>query len=761
MSHSRIEDLLADFVARRESGEPLSIEAFVNEHPEREQELQRVLSALADVEAIFPGPESGLPVQDDTPRNIGPWRVLGTLGRGGMGHVWRVELGGEPGVERALKQLHPLAAANPRTMERFRREGAVLRELDHEGIVRIVAIEADAEPPYLVMELIEGTSLARLLERARSSPDGLELPGDGPVHRRAALIIAVLADAVHAAHLRGLLHRDLKPSNVVLREDGRPVLIDFGLAVHEESATLTESGDLLGTPYYMASEQALGRRADARTDVYGLGAVLYELLTLHPPHEGRDPLEVLEKIRRQPVRSLRRLAPATPKALARVVERAMEWRPNRRYPSALDLAKDLEACARGGSPSAGTRPIAARVEDLVRFHSRALTIAAVGSLLAVTLALASRGETSRERAVRLHETQRAATLAYLKVDEAELRVSADALAAFEEGAMRAAFLMDQPERIQAGLDPAVDALLAGREFDRAGEPVAAAAAYARAAEHAPEWGLPLVFQARAALAAGETERAERELTAAVRRLPKSVSLAVELAELFRKQERPGAARAELERVIDLAPNDLELWIDLIGARMRTEDTEAAFAAAERALELEAEPSQRVLNRYAAILDRMGDHDAALEIFSRLLEKNPNSALIRFNLGYSLDSQCLLAQAREQYLQVVEQIPDAFKPTLSLAHLASGSMRNTCERCERAFEEDPDLFDPDEAEHFMVRAIEIDRCETEWLPGFAVSVANKVSRFGRIESALRASIEGAEVDERVVRVERALRKMAAR
>jgi serine/threonine protein kinase len=360
-----IEELLADFVTRREAGEEISIEAFAAEHFGREEELRRALAALTEVEDLFPC-TNWEGAADEPPRRIGPWNVLGSLGRGGMGHVYRVEHVDEPGVERALKQLHPLAAANPRTVERFRREGSVLQEIDHEGIVGVIAVEAAAVPPYLVMESVEGTPLSRLLEGARSEGRGLELPGEGPMHLRAARIVAALARAVHAAHERGLLHRDLKPSNVILRSDGRPVLIDFGLAVHEESATLTESGDLLGTPHYMAPEQALGRRAEVRTDVYGLGAVLYELASLHPPHAGRDALEVLEQIRRRAIRPVRSHAPAVPKALARVIHRALEWRAVRRHGSALELASDLEACADGRAPAAGPPEVQGRPEALAQ-----------------------------------------------------------------------------------------------------------------------------------------------------------------------------------------------------------------------------------------------------------------------------------------------------------------------------------------------------------------------------------------------------------
>ncbi|MCW8141511.1 MAG: serine/threonine protein kinase, partial [Planctomycetota bacterium] len=204
---------------------------------------------------------------------IGRYRVTGELGRGAMGVVYAVEADGAP----ARLALKVLLAADPGVLERFRREADALRFLSrHPGIVSLRDLGVHDGRPYVVMDLIDGGSLEQRLKA-----------GDLPREQGVRLLVGV-ARALHFAHEAGWVHRDVKPANVLLDRGGRPVVSDFGVARDLQGADLTRTGELVGTIAYMAPEQADGRRTeiDRRTDVYALGAVLYEVLTGRRPFEG-------------------------------------------------------------------------------------------------------------------------------------------------------------------------------------------------------------------------------------------------------------------------------------------------------------------------------------------------------------------------------------------------------------------------------------------------------------------------------------------
>ncbi len=760
-----IEDLLAEFIERREAGEELSVEGFAAEHPETGEELREALTAFGRIDRMFP--ESS-PIAD-APERIGSYRVEADLGRGGMGRVLRVTHPDHPERAFALKQLHPALAALPRARERFRREGELLARLDHPGVVKILAVEKEATPPYLVMDLVDGSSLAEILRKARRRrstgmeiDEALELPGDGPTHQRAARIALELARAVSALHLQGLLHRDLKPANVVLREDGRPVLIDFGLAVHDESATLTASGDLLGTPHYMSPEQARGERADRRTDVYGLGVVLYEMLTLKSPHPGQDALEVLRHIQRRPVPSVRRSNAGVPRTLGFVVGKALSFRRKRRYGNAEELGSDLEASLAGRAPQARAPGLLDRLEDQLRFHSKRSAAIAI-LLLFVSLAPWLTDSSSGVKTALRAEALREATLAWVAEDATELEVATRRLRELDASAARIDFFEAQLRDELPGMtgDAAVDSLARGLRAAKEDDTAAAVEAFGLAAEQSPDWALPVLLLGRAARDAGDDDRAQRELTAAARLLPESAALALELAELHLDHDRLDDAKREVERVLDENAEDWRLWSTLAQARAKNGEPQAALEAVVEAMRLVSVPQTKLLNLYAATVDRLGDHEKARTMFREMLAEQPKSSVVQFNIAYSYDLECRLEEAREAYVRTLEIDPESFRAIVALAHLAAGSNRAECEACRAALARTPDLLDPECAERRIIEAIELDRCETPWLAGFAESIANRVDRREAIARALRAVIEDAEVDERVVRVERALRRLEGR
>jgi serine/threonine-protein kinase len=288
--------------------------------------------------ALFPDPEKtsgadaivAVPHPTELPQVPG-YRVEALLGRGGMGVVYRAwHLRLNRAV--ALKMLLAGPCARPEELERFRREAEAVAALHHPDIVQIYdAGDVDGRP-YFTMELVEGGSLANHIE-------GVPQPA-----RQAAALVATLAEAVHAAHQSGIVHRDLKPGNILLTRDGTPKVTDFGLARRlQGNGGLTLSGAPLGTPSYMAPEQALGKNAaiGPATDVYALGAILYELLTGRPPFRAESPTATLQQVLTDEPVPPARLNRLVPRDLETICLKCLHKEAGYRYASARELADDL------------------------------------------------------------------------------------------------------------------------------------------------------------------------------------------------------------------------------------------------------------------------------------------------------------------------------------------------------------------------------------------------------------------------------------
>lgn len=278
------------------------------------------------------------------PESIGPYEILGELGRGGMGFVYLARRA-DIGRTVALKVIRPGADADPESVVRFQREARAAAGLaGTPGIVGVLdAGEADGRL-YIAMDYIAGGSLEQLVDE-----------GDLEA-RRFAEIVAGAAEAVHFAHTRGILHRDLKPANILVDEHGRPWVTDFGLAAAREpdaeSARLTKSGVVLGTPAYMPPEQARGDGVDVRADVYALGATLYECLIGAPPFGGDSLYTVLEQVLRREPTPPRRRDPRIPRDLETITMKCLEKDRAARYASAAALADDLRRWRDGQSIAA-------------------------------------------------------------------------------------------------------------------------------------------------------------------------------------------------------------------------------------------------------------------------------------------------------------------------------------------------------------------------------------------------------------------------
>jgi tetratricopeptide (TPR) repeat protein len=759
-----LEDLVAEFVARCESGESLDPRAFAAEHPDVPQ-LLAALQRVAATEALFP--TSG--ADDPLPAMFGPYRVLGEIGRGGSGRVLEVEHPDRPGEMLALKLLAAGAALNPRAIERLRREGSVLQRLRHPGIVRVHDVGIVDGTPFLAIDRLRGESLAAVIARARvrgTEPGGLrcarlELPGDGEPPARVAHIVERIAQAVAAAHAQGLLHRDVKPGNVILTEDGEPVLIDFGLAADDTGPTLTRTGDVLGTPHYMAPEQARGERADERSDVHGIGAVLYELLTLQPPRPGDEPVAVLDAVRRGPVPRVRRIEPRAPPALDAIARRAMAFDPRDRYASAASLADDLQAFLAGGDVAARGPARGERMREAWRCHGRAIIATAGGAALAALAALALlRG--SDDHAPLDAATRRAAA-AWLAGDDAALVAAGRELAALAPGRALGELLVRHGERAELPEvdDPALRALAAGLARHRQRDWPAATAAFKEAAAAMPGSPLAAATLGVAALFANEFETAEVQLATVARLLPESAAAQRYLGRAYREHRRLGEALAALERACALGPDDPANWQELARARLDANEAAAGLAAIERALTLARRPSATQLKIKGVLLDVLERFEAAREIYRGLIERDPDDAWSWQRFAWSFDRLHQFEKAEAEYLSLIERLPGNAMAPVSLAWLYAGSNRAECDECRAFFAAHPEYFRPEAAEKHAVDALAIDRGRRADVIGSAVKVAVNAGRSAGIRAALEALLEEAHTqrdDDRILRLTKALREL---
>ena len=297
------------------------------------------------------------------PASVGPYRILGELGRGGQGAVYLAEDTRFP-RRVALKLLSPLLTASEEMLVRFRREAEVAARLEHPSICTVYEADFEGQTPWIAMRYVEGESLAHRLEKERGHPSGgaprrtktttgVRLPGPGapeehgirPEVAHILLLFEKAARALDAAHGAGLVHRDIKPANVMVTTEGEPVILDFGLAHVDDTAggKITQTGQLMGTPAYMAPEQIAASRIplDRRTDVYSLAATLYECLTLRPPHAAPTLEKLFHRILFAPPEDPSRFNPNLPRDLLVVLDTAMEKDRDRRYRTALEFAEDL------------------------------------------------------------------------------------------------------------------------------------------------------------------------------------------------------------------------------------------------------------------------------------------------------------------------------------------------------------------------------------------------------------------------------------
>ncbi|MCG8587328.1 MAG: serine/threonine protein kinase, partial [Pirellulales bacterium] len=324
--------MMLDVEFRQKRGEKPSTDDYLVRYPEFAPVIETIAFKRGLASTIRrPATESHVPGD----RNVGHFQLERRLGAGTTGEVWEAF---DPRLRRKVALKIPRARVlNEEEKHRFLREGQAAAQLKHPAIVPVHDVGHDGQTAYIVSDLIQGGDLRELLAEKRFEPS------------EAAELCAVLADGLHHAHEAGVVHRDFKPANVMIDDAGRPHITDFGLAKWSDDAhKMTLEGHVLGTPAYMAPEQAKGTVAkiDCRADVYALGAVLYEMLTGTTPFAG-EPEEVMRMVIRDEPTGPRSIRRDIPRDLETICLKAMQKEPERRYATAQEMAVDLRRFIRG------------------------------------------------------------------------------------------------------------------------------------------------------------------------------------------------------------------------------------------------------------------------------------------------------------------------------------------------------------------------------------------------------------------------------
>lgn len=672
---------------------------------------------------------------------IGDYEVHREIGRGGMGVVYEAQ---EQSLQRrvALKVLPFAAVLDQRQITRFRNEAQAAAALHHPNIVQVFAIGQDRGVHYYAMQHIEGQSLAQAIaelktsEKATASPDettkpmaleqaGLLTPliespvattlGDNPTApaflRSAAKLAADAADALQHAHEAGVVHRDIKPSNLLIDDNGKVWVTDFGLARMQSDLSVTATGDIIGTVRYMSPEQARGQadRVDGRADVYALGATLYELVTLRPVLEGDDRLSMLEQLERCEPEPPTNFNSAIPVDLQNIILKSLEKDPNHRYESAGELRDDLQRFLDGRSTIARPPRTIDRVIKWARRRQRAVAVAAaslaVVSLVSLVSALLvnsartelasalAESESHRQRAEHLLDQARGVLDRFgsdlsdqlAPVPGTELvrsRALQDTLKYYRE------FVAESTADPRLGFDCAQTLVRAGAVAERLGQASEAGKLYAEAATKLRDLAEvdPDNLEVTAWLARALTNEgallASSDATSAKRRLAEAIVI---------RRDLLGKSPGDPERMADLAAvlSDAAAIAggDLVKARSQLNEAIGLLQSASELSEDSATLTRRLAiarNALASLLRDINPDVAiaqsseAVELLSVLVSAEPTVDAYRADYAMALSNRGALAADREEWEAAIDSYSTTVKQLAVLAHRAPLKPRHRSE-----------------------------------------------------------------------------------
>jgi serine/threonine protein kinase/Flp pilus assembly protein TadD len=660
-------------------------------------------------------------VPDALPERIGPFRILRELGRGGMGIVFLAE---DEGLKRpvALKVLPETLIANPALITRFKREAEVASRLEHPNLCGVLRVGETEGQHWIAMRYVRGETLESVLRRGLAAEvltpndESRAVTGVEPRLAPTTLMLEKTARALQAAHEAGVVHRDLKPGNLIIDERGEPVVLDFGLALDlrsEEGAALTQSGDVLGTPYYMAPEQIRGEanRADPRVDVWALGVILYEVYGGRRPFDSPSREALYRAILEEDPTPLRKLVPSLPRDLETIVTTALSKNVERRYATARDLADDLRAVME-------IRPIKARpvsrtekFAKLVRRRPALFTLVA-GTLVAVPVVatlLISRALDQR----RIGDAfARSVASVASATEEARPRAARAALASAREIA--------DPSR-RGELDQLEAQIKRLEEFERArtlafdvdADPDGRLAdgLLAKIAEERPGDAGPRIWRALVRLRRGDEKGARERLETEVGRIPEAPALLASLdldvdelaalrprsdlqglfeIELLAERGRPQEALRRLELALEAAPRAHGLaWLAAEQAT-RSQQYRAALAHAGRARVLLEGFSPLQLGRYSLHLRRAGHSEKALTLAREAYERAPQDPIVLLHYASALSDTGRTEMALTAYRTLVGRTPEMAVAWRNLASvlIEEGQFEEALAATTKAIEGDP-------------------------------------------------------------------------
>jgi len=696
-----IEKLAESFLERFRRGERPTISEYAEKHPECADQIRELFPALLFLEECslrgktesFGGSAAGAKPLEQ----LGEYRILREVGRGGMGVVYEAEQV-SLGRHVALKVLPKHALLSERQLERFRQEARAAARLEHPNIVPVYGIGEEEGIHYYVMQFIAGQPLDQVLleiKRRRGSGDrgssSSLLTGaqdaapssDIEYFRNVARVCLQVADALSYAHDQGIVHRDVKPSNLLLDPRGTVWVTDFGLAKAEGSEDLTHSGEIVGTLRYMAPERFRGW-SDPRSDIYGLGLTLYELLTLDPAFPHEDRARLIKTVTEEEPPRPRRADPHIPRDLETIVLASIAREPGERYPTAKDLAADLKRFL-AGEPIGARR--ASALERGVKWAKRRPAQAALiaVSVLAVLIVLVGSLWYNRRLAVAVQDSQRQGTRAEKNYGKARDAVDKLLARVGEESLLN----VPQMEKVRQELLEQALAFYKGFLEEKSSDPAVrfeTARSYLRVADIYNLLGKHTEADDAYRQAIAHSEALTREYPEAVEYVKELALERGNLAEMLKKTGRFDEAEAAfrdalaaLETLSDRFPGDLDCQDRLAGVHHNlglmlerldspeaephllkaVEILERLVAGAESRRDLKA----RLGNCYGSVGEihrikgRIEESEEgqrkSLEIFLQLHEESPGDRELTSSLATDWNKMAMLFHETGRHLEAVD------------------------------------------------------------------------------------------------------------
>jgi serine/threonine protein kinase/Flp pilus assembly protein TadD len=728
---SVLAELVDQLTARLHAGESIDWEAEARAHPEHAAELRRLVPALGALDQLSRSADAALPTVGRGPGDdaalvagvLGDFRIIREVGRGGMGIVYEAEQI-SLGRRVALKVLPFAATLDPRQLQRFHNEARAAAGLHHTHIVPVHGVGNERGVHYYAMQFIEGRTLADFIAERRGGPPSQvptrpeadvapattsplaaqatsAAPRDAAYFRRVTEWGIQAAEALDSAHAVGVVHRDVKPANLLVDGSGRLWVTDFGLAQVQSDARLTMTGDLVGTLRYMSPEQALAKRVviDHRTDIYSLGATLYEVLTLQPAFDGADRQELLRQIAFEEPKALRRLNRAIPAELETIVLKALEKNPAERYATAQELADDLERWSRD-EPIRARRPsLVQRARKWCRRH-RPVAIGLAASLAAAVVLAVVMGFWYQRR---LAETEGGVSAA---LAEAQLLV--------REGDKQT----EHPERWQHTAQLALAAQVRAEKLLAAGVATEALVAQVRQGRAAVD---AAVADSRLLV---ELDRIRLEHAAAVRNTHSDDQQTAPLyaALLVGYGVDPAAPEAAAARV-----RDSRLRESLLAALADWEEVSPDEAERQRLAKVYqlALPSDSLLARWLAAVKRGDDAEVGKLVAEASLQNLPPATVVMLEEGLFGRGEKYRAACEQLLRAGLERHPGDFW----LNHYLGGLLKNEQPRR------------PEEAVRYLTAALAV-RPDSS---GAHLNLGNALKKCGDMEGAMRRYRAALEID----------------